>query len=530
MSKFVFRNNTVERFFGKEYSFSGYDDISLIPQDADIYVWWYQVPIKYDQQVLADEIGDYAQKLNFVLSQIEPTKSFIALTMDILYFVPFTDDDSRLQQSVANYNNALYNAEASYNNVKVIDITEFTRNYTAADLFDWKFYFVSQMGMNPKLNKEFKVWWERKLSSIALKRKKCLVLDLDNTLWGGILGEDGIEGIKIGGDYPGKAFLYWQKALLGLSRSGVILTICSKNNEHDVLEAWENNPFMVLRQEHFAAYRINWTDKATNIKALADELNLGLDSFVFVDDNPTERELVKQMLPMVSVPDFPKQPYELPVFFKSLVEQYFKVYSITDEDKKKTEQYKANAARAKAAASFTDFASFLESLHIQIGVEAANEFNIQRIAQMTQKTNQFNLTTHRYTDADVRRFLDERWKIWCISVADKFGDNGITGTIIVKPLDSERCEIDTFLLSCRILGKGIEIAFIKRILSLLESSGFKTITANFIPTAKNTQVRGFWDKVGFKCISETEDGSRNYELSLTDTDLSIENYYHITIK
>lgn len=525
MSKFVFRNNTIERFFGKEYIFSGYDDISNVPQNADGYVWWYQVPIKFDQKVLADEIRGYVQKLGLVLRQIDDKKQFVALTMDVLYTVVFTDDDNLLQTAVAEYNNALYCAEVSHKNVKVIDITEFTRKYSAAYLFDWKFYFISQMGMNPKLNKDFKAWWEKKMNSISLKRKKCLVLDLDNTLWGGVLGEDGIEGIKIGGDYPGKAFLYWQEALLELSKSGVILTVCSKNNEQDVLDAWEKNPFMVLRKEHVAAYRINWTDKATNVKELASELNIGLDSFVFVDDNPTERELIKQMLPMVEVPEFPAQPYELMPFFKQLVEDYFKVYSVTDEDKNKTEQYKQNAARAQAQASFADFNSFLESLNIQITIEAANEFNIRRIAQMTQKTNQFNLTTHRYTDADVRGFVDAGWKVWCISVADKFGDNGITGAIMLKP----NGEIDTFLLSCRILGKGIELAFIKKILSLLADDGMETLTAKYLLTAKNAQVKEFWEKVGFTCTRETEKG-KYYTLDLKSADLSIKDFYHITIK
>lgn len=524
--KYVFRNNTVERFFSKDYAFSGYDDISVVPQDSDSYVWWYQVPIKFEQSVLAEEIRGYAQKLGFVLSQIDEKKLFVALTMDILYAVPFTDDDFQLQAAVAEYNNALYAAEASHKNVKVIDITEFTRKFNAADLFDWKFYFMSQMGMNPKLNKEFKAWWEKKMNSISLKRKKCLVLDLDNTLWGGVLGEEGIEGIKIGGDYPGKAFLYWQEALLELSKSGVILTVCSKNNEQDVLDAWEKNPFIVLKKEHFAAYRINWTDKATNIKELAQELNIGLDSFVFVDDNPTERELIKQMLPMVEVPEFPAQPYELMPFFKQLVEDYFKVYSVTDEDKKKTEQYKQNAARAQAQNAFADFDSFLESLDIQITIEAANEFNIQRIAQMTQKTNQFNLTTHRYTEADVRGFVDEGWKVWCISVADKFGDNGITGAIMVKP-DGE---IDTFLLSCRILGKGIEIAFVKKILAMLAEGGMETLSTKYLPTAKNAQVKDFWEKAGFTCVAETEDGSKEYLLALKDADTEIKEFYHIIIK
>ncbi|MGM9779465.1 MAG: HAD-IIIC family phosphatase [Prevotella sp.] len=524
--KFVFRNNTVERFFSKDYGFSGYDDISNVPQDVEGYVWWYQVPVKFEQRVLAEEICGYAQKLGFVLSQIDEKKSFVALTMDILYAVPFTDDDYQLQTAVAEYNKFLYAAEASHKNVKVIDITEFTRKYTDSELFDWKFYFISQMGMNPKLNKDFKAWWEKKMNSISLKRKKCLVLDLDNTLWGGVLGEDGIEGIKIGGDYPGKAFLYWQEALLELSKSGVILTVCSKNNEQDVLDAWEKNPFMVLKKEHFAAYRINWTDKATNIKELAAELNIGLDSFVFVDDNPTERELIKQMLPMVEVPEFPAQPYELMPFFKQLVEDYFKVYSVTDEDKKKTEQYKQNAARAQAQNSFADFDSFLESLNIQITIESANEFNIQRIAQMTQKTNQFNLTTHRYTDADVRGFIEYGWKIWCISVADKFGDNGITGAIMVTPDGT----IDTFLLSCRILGKGIETAFVKKILGMLANEGFDTLTASYLPTAKNAQVKDFWEKAGFACTQENEDGSKSYSLSLKDADTEIKGLYHITVK
>ena len=178
----------------------------------------------------------------------------------------------------------------------------------------------------------------------------------------------------------------------------MILTICSKNNEQDVLEAWDKNPFILLKKDDFSAYRINWTDKVTNIRELADELNIGLDSMVFVDDNPTERELVKQMLPMVSVPDFPEHPYMLLEFFKQLVNDYFKVYSITEEDRKKAEQYKAAASRLRMQKKFADFDEFLESLDIQIIIEAVNEFNIQRIAQMTQKTNQFNLTTKRYTD------------------------------------------------------------------------------------------------------------------------------------
>lgn len=530
---FVFRNNTVERFFPKNYTFSGYDDISFVPADVDGYVWFYQLPVKYDQEVLCSEIRGYVQKLSFVLAQVDAAKPFIVLTMDEgAYSVPFTSG-AELIAAVAEYNNALLEAAGSHNNVKLLDIREFTRHYPAEEVFDWKFWFISQMGMNPKVTKPFMAWWSRKLDEIALKRKKCLVLDLDNTLWGGVLGEDGIEGIKLGGDYPGKAFHYWQEALLELSKTGVILTVCSKNNEADVLEAWDKNPFMVLKKDNFATWCINWTDKATNIKELAEELNIGLDSFVFVDDNPTERELIKQMLPMVEVPEFPAQPYELPVFFKALVEKYFRVYSVTSEDKKKTEQYKANAQRAQAQRSFVDFDSFLESLDIQITIEVANEFNIPRIAQMTQKTNQFNLTTKRYTDADVRQFVELGWKIWCISVADKFGDNGITGCVMVKPNLSDNLnevEVDTFLLSCRILGKGIEIAFAKKVLAMMKDSGIENVKSTYIPTTKNAQVKGFYEKCGFACVAEDADGKKSYVLDLKDADLQIKDYYHINVK
>ena len=521
---FVFRNNTLERFFTKEYAFSGYDDISVIPADADGYVWFYQVPIKFEQSVLVDEIDGYSRKLSFVLSQIDAAKTVVALTMELLFAVPFTDDDHRLLSAIARYNESLYALTEQYANLKVIDFSEFACQHPAQELIDWKFYFISQMGLNPALHKEFKAWFSKKMDSIALKRKKCLVLDLDNTLWGGVLGEDGVDGIQIGGDYPGKAFLYFQEALLELSHSGVILTVCSKNNEQDVLEAWDKNPYLLLKKMHFATYRINWDDKATNIKEIAEELNIGLDSLVFVDDSPEERELVKQLLPMVEVPDFPEQPYELPVFFKKLVDDYFKVYSITNEDKEKTQQYRANASRAQEQRHFTDFTDFLRSLDIQMTIEHANDFNIQRIAQMTQKTNQFNLTTHRYTDADIRQFVNDGWKIWCLSVSDKFGDNGITGCLMVNGE-----EIDTLLLSCRILGKGIEFAFVKKVLSLLKECGVTNLKASYIPTAKNAQVADFYNKCGFLLQSE-HDGIKNYGLSLNEAELIIEDYYHINIK
>ena len=224
------------------------------------------------------------------------------------------------------------------------------------------------------------------------------------------------------------------------------------------------------------------------------------------------------------MPEFPAQPYELPVFFQQLVNDYFKVYTVTEEDKLKTQQYKSNALRKQALQEFGDFSEYLRSLNIQMTIATADEFNIQRIAQMTQKTNQFNLTTRRYTDVDIRRFLQNGWRIWCLSVADRFGDSGITGCLMLNGT-----EIDTFLLSCRILGKGIELAFVKKILKMLKEIGMKEISASFIPTAKNKQVATFYEKCGFSVISEDE-GIKCYNLLLDDVDTRIEDYYQIKVK
>ena len=525
MKFFVFRNNTVEPFFtGSDYAFSGYDDISHLPEDADTYIWFYQIPVKYDTEVLTDEVRSFIRKMAFVVSQTDPQKTILLFTLQDSGSVQFTGDDARLEQAVAEYNAAILGLTQKYGNAKRVDFTNFTRNYAAADLIDWKFYFLSQMPLNPRLAKPFKAWFDRQQGQIALKRKKCLVLDLDNTLWGGVLGEEGIDGIRIGGDYPGKAFHCFQEALLELGKNGVLLCVCSKNNEKDVWEAWEKNPFMVLRKEHFAACRINWNDKANNLREIAAELNLGLDSFVFVDDNPTERELIRQILPMVSVPDFPTQPYELPSFFDKLVDDYFKVYSVTNEDRNKTEQYRANALRAEARQHFVDFAQFLQSLEMRLTIEQANDFHIARISQMTQKTNQFNLTTRRYTDADIKRKLAAGARIWCLSVADKFGDNGMTGCLVV-----ENGAIDTFLLSCRILGKGIEKAFLYTVLNHLQRLNEKSIRATYLPTAKNIQVEEFYEKCGFRLLTVDTDGTKHYEIALGKI-FETESYYDIIEK
>lgn len=530
MSTFVFRNNTIEPFFASlpDVRFSGYDDISFIDKDSDVYIWFYQVPFKFEREKVVAEIEAFGDKLNILLPQIPIHKTIILFSLVDLAPFRYEESDYSVRVAIEKYNLHLLSLSQEYSNVKLIDFKEFTEKYSINQLLDWRFYFISQMGMNPKLAPDFSTWLQGCMKAIQLQRKKCLVLDLDNTLWGGVLGEEGISGIQIGGDYPGKAFLYFQEGLVELSKRGVILTICSKNNEKDVLEVWEKNPFIKLTRQYISAYRINWQNKADNIRELSKELNLGLDSFVFVDDNPTERELVKQMLPMVEVPDFPKQPYMLPSFLISLVDTYFKIYTVTDEDRKKTEQYKANAGREMERSRFTDFSDYLRSLEMKLTLMQLDEFNLSRIAQMTQKTNQFNLTTHRYTEADLRSFKATGWQIYCMSVKDRFGDSGITGAIFLKPV-VDAYEIDTLLLSCRILGKGIEYAFLSAILNIVRQSGVQKVKASYLPTDRNAQTADFYDRAGFVFDEQDTNGNRYYHIDLTES-LKWADYYQITIK
>ena len=514
----VFRNNTIERFLQGDYTFSGYDDFSAVPE-ADAYLWWYQVPVKYNRDQLIAEVESYAQRLLWAVEQIG-NKPLIVLTLESMYDVNANISDRRLAQAIETWNNTAWDLAATKGNVQVIDFGTFLSLYPANERIDWKYYFLSQTIINPRLAGDFRKWLEEQQRALALKRKKCLVLDLDNTLWGGVLGEEGIEGVQIDGDYPGKAYHYWQEGIMELERKGVILAICSKNNRSDV-EALFAAREMPLKLSDFACMRIDWNDKASNLKAIAEDLNIGLDSFVFVDDNPTERELIRQQLPMVSVPEWPAQPYELPKFYAQLVKEYFSVYSLTDEDKRKTDQYRQNANRAQAQAQFTNMEDFLRSLEMRLAIAPATDITIPRIAQMTQKTNQFNLTTKRYAESDIRSLLDNGAQIWTLAVADKFGDNGITGLIILKP--EKGWIIDTMLMSCRILGKGIEEAFFKNVIGRYNGE----LKALYIPTAKNGQVAEFYEKMGLTVERTDNEGAKEYTALIQTLDTTIKDYYKI---
>lgn len=466
---------------------------------------------KTDTKLIIEEIKSYRKSLDFVISNLPDSKSLFVFTLERTAKFSIALTDGIIDKALFDFNEYLKYLEGEFPNVKVLNINTFYEKYSLQNRIDWKYYFISQMELNPAYLNVFEEWMNNQVRSIELKRKKCIVLDLDNTLWGGVLGEDGISGIQIGNSYPGNAFLFFQQALLELKNSGVILSVCSKNNESDVLELWDNHSDILLRKKDFICTRINWNDKADNIIEIANELNIGLDSLVFIDDNPIEREFVKKTLPEVVVPEFPAEPYLIPQFFNELVEKYFAVYNLTKEDLTKSLQYESNIRRGEFLKSFNDKEKFISELDIVLTIEELDDSNVSRFSQMTQKTNQFNLTTKRYTDIEINSFKNSGL-IYGLRVKDKFGDNGITGLIMIG-INQKKAIIDTYLFSCRVLGRNIEFEFMKYILLNLKKKNIESVSATYLKTSKNEQAELFYEKLNFQLITSTEN-KKEYLLEL----------------
>lgn len=390
----------------------------------------------------------------------------------------------------------------------LMDWERYVRLLGEEQSFDYRYWYLSKAPFKGA----FLQMYAREIAKVVRilrgKAKKVVVLDCDNTLWGGVVGEDGIDGIKLDGhDYPGRAYYDFQKTLLHLANRGVLITICSKNNEADVIEVLERHPWCLLKPSHLSGWRINWQDKASGIRALAEELNIGLDSFVFVDDSDVECGMVREMLPDVTVLRVPEQPYRLPQLL--LRDGLFDTLAISEEDRTRAQLYQKESQRKMARGSFQSVREYLESLEIVAEIRRPRPGEIARVAQLTQKTNQFNLTTRRYSEEDVARFAAaEDSAVYSLSASDKFGSLGLVGVLIARR-NGHRADIDSYLLSCRALGRDLEIAFLRRALGELECQwGVDEWRAEYLRTAKNVQVADFWQRVGFETTANEEGGAR----------------------
>ena len=343
-------------------------------------------------------------------------------------------------------------------------------------------------------------------------RRKCLVLDLDGTLWGGVLGEDGMEGVQLADTHPGNCFKDFQRALLQLTHRGVLLAINSKNHAEDALAMIRSHPDMVLREEHFSAIRINWHDKADNLREIARELNIGLDALVFMDNSAVECEWVRQACPEALVVRLPEQPHRYRTILEGLA--CFEQLAVTAEDRKRGAMYREQSQRGQLATQAATLEEFYASLQMEGRLLRNERSTIPRVAQMTQKTNQFNLTTQRYTEPEIARFMEEG-VVYALKVQDRFGECGIIATAIVLPAEGGATwVIDSFLMSCRVIMRTIEDTLLAQIAEDARSAGAGTLVGRYIPTPKNDLVKTFYRTRGFATLAEEGPGM-TYTLDLS---------------
>jgi len=424
-------------------------------------------------------------------------------------------------------NNRLEEITKRYDDIYVLDYDQLTSRFGKENFFDEKLWYTSKAPVSKIGLENLADEYIRYLIPISGLTKKCLVLDLDNTLWGGVLGEEGVEGIDLGHSSPGNAFLDFQKEILKLYHKGFILAINSKNNERDVMEVFEKHPYMALKKEHFASMKINWKNKAENMKEIENELNIDLNTFVFFDDNPIERELIKTQFPQIHTIDLPKNPHLYPKKLKKLPD--FEMLSFSDEDMKRGKMYYEQIQRKKLKESSSSLDDFYISLEMKAVISLNDSFSLPRLTKMTQKTNQFNLTTIRYSNSDIKNFMDSKnHRIYSLQLFDKFGDNGIVGEIIIKE-EKETWIIDSFILSCRVIGRTVETAFLSYIIKQARAENIKFLIGKFIPTKKNLPVKDLYKKHNFNFVKKNKN-ENIWRLDIQKKDIKCPEWINITDK
>lgn len=400
--------------------------------------------------------------------------------------------------------------------VTIHDVSELAAGAGRRVWGDERFFHHAKLPCAP----EFLVDYAHNVASILLAQlgmsKKCVVLDLDNTLWGGVIGDDGLGGIRLGqGNAEGEAYLGFQHYLKALQNRGVILAVCSKNDEANAREVFEKHPEMVLRLEDISCFTANWTDKATNLRSIAETLNIGLNSLVFVDDNPAERDLVRRFLPEVAVPELPEDPSGYAITLDRY--RYFQVVTLSGEDFNRTGYYRGNAGRKQAEASSGDLDEFLQSLHMVATVRPIDLTSLERSVQLIQRSNQFNLTTRRHSISDVTQMItDERWLTLTISLSDRFGDNGLISVLLAREQEG-RLVIDTWLMSCRVLKRGVEVFLMNQVVERARQRGLDIVVGEYIPSAKNGMVSQLYADLGFTLKQTGADGTTWWEYEIRDS-------------
>lgn len=385
--------------------------------------------------------------------------------------------------------------------VFILDMDLIQQRIGAKNLHDDRTYFVGKLPATVKLLPEIARQVVDIIKAIRGNSKKCVITDLDNTLWGGVIGDDGIEKIQIGELGQGQAFTRMQIWLKELKQRGILLAVCSKNEEDAAKLPFEKHPEMVLRLEDFAMFVANWEDKAGNIRLIQETLNIGMDSIVFLDDNPFERQLVRSMIPEICVPELPEDPIEYLPFLKEC--NLFEAASFSEEDEKRTGQYRAEFARSTEQKKYATYEEYLESLEMVAEAKCFDEFHTPRIAQLTQRSNQFNLRTQRYTEDDVERISKDPNTITIyFTLRDKFGDHGLIAVVVLEKQSDDTAFVAQWLMSCRVLKRGMEEFIADTMIERAREAGYHNVIGEYLRTPKNKMVEKLYPQMGFAALGE----------------------------
>jgi FkbH-like protein len=417
---------------------------------------------------------------------------------------------------------AFWRGEAEKIPLPVLDVAELAADMGRHNFYNKRVWYMGGMPFSKAGEEALASEIANVLRALRGQRKKCLAIDLDNTLWGGAIGELGLDGIHLDRTGSGSRFRDFQKKILELKKSGVILVILSKNNAADAMDGLDKHPDMALRSGDFAAIFANWNPKPQNLIEAAKRLNVGTDSFVFIDDNPVEREMMKMELPEVAVPDFPEDSSRLETFMLRVAREYFLQAKNSGEDRSKTEQYIAEAARREHSAGYRSPEDYLRSLDMRLVVERADESGALRAAQLTRKTNQFNLTTKRYSEAQMREIINSPGHMAYIGeLSDRFGGYGKVVLCVAKRAPAIAV-IDTFLMSCRAMERGVETAFLRAVEEDMYDAGIRTVYARYVPSGKNSPAEDFWRRAGYSETGRSPDGAVEYMAELPRSGASAE--------
>lgn len=421
--------------------------------------------------------------------------------------------DDAVAQTLAQYDATVVEFAGAYANVHLVDVGALIAELGHRASFDKRFYFQSKAPYSPALLSALARRISQLSRSFGTRFYKAIALDCDNTLWGGVVGEDLLSGIRLDPfDYPGNIFWRVQQSLASLEGDGLLLCLCTKNNPTDVAEVIADHPHMVLRDDMIAARRVNWQDKVTNLRELAEELNIGLESMIFLDDNPVEAEAVRAQLPTVTVFDVPPVLNQYPALAAQIGALY-RGNGIAFESRSKTEQYRQRNAAAEVRSQFASHDDYLASLDLEADLRFDRREDAPRISELSQKSNQFNVLTQRWTVADVLAMMEDAdTLVASIRVRNRFGDAGLTG-IISLCFDDDTARVSNFLMSCRVLGQKIEFAIWQAIFARCRARGVHCLEATYAPTPKNAQVVDFFERLGLDLVSENG-GSKHYRVQL----------------